>query len=135
MSKRQSYIRGMRSWALALVLFAATACEDETFGVRQNITAPPPLWTRGYIDIKDNFFNPVPLTVTQHTRVFFTNKGTEPHTVTFDAPVSFDSGWLSPNQETNRQMNALGTFTFRCARHPEMKGTITVVSRTLNPTL
>ena len=121
-------------WA-ALLLVCTVACEDQPFGTQQNITAPPPLWTRRAIDINDNFFNPVPLTVTQHTRVFWTNKGTEAHTVTFDAPVSFDSGWLSPNQETNRQMNALGTFSFRCSRHPEMRGTITVVPRTFNPTL
>lgn len=128
----------MRSTALALLLLctaAVAACSDESFGVPQNITAPPAVWVRRYIDIRDNFFNPVPLTVTQNTRVFWTNQGTEAHTVTFDSPVSFDSGWLSPNEQTNRQMNVIGTFTYHCARHPGMKGTVTVIPKTFNPTL
>ena len=123
-----------RPFAMAALLFVM-ACESEPFGTPQNITAPPPLWTRRYIDISDNFYNPVPLTVTLHTRVFWTNKGTEAHTVTFEAPASFDSGWLSPNQETNRQMNALGTFNYRCLRHAGMKGTINVIPKAFNPTL
>ena len=128
-------MRLARCFGFLALLLGPIGCESETFGTQQNITAPPPLWTRRYIDISDNFYNPVPLTVTLHTRVFWTNKGTEPHTVTVDAPASFDSGWLSPSQETNRQMNALGTFHYRCLRHPAMKGTITVIPKAFDPTL
>ncbi len=125
----------IRSALLVTMVLGAAACEREPFGTPQNITTPPPLWRRAHIEIRDNFFNPVPLTVTQHTRIFWTNKDVEAHTVTFDEPVSFDSGWLSPNQETNRQMNAIGKFSYRCLIHPNMKGTVQVIPRTVLPSL
>ncbi|HEY0672160.1 MAG TPA: hypothetical protein VGD27_07840 [Longimicrobiales bacterium] len=123
--------------ARTILLFMAltlTACEEDNFPSPEAISAPP-MRVRRNVEIRDNFYNPVPVTVTVGTRVFWTNHGLEPHTVTFDAPVSFDSGWIDPNGQANRQFNLIGEFTYHCLIHPQMRGAVRVISNTFVPTL
>jgi plastocyanin len=118
-----------------LLLACVVACESEEFPQPEPILGPPPPRFSITVTISDQVFNPVPVTITQGSRVFWINKGFTGHAITFDAPITFSSGWLSPNEQANRQFNALGTFTYHCLIHPEKRGTIQVISRTFIPTL
>lgn len=68
-----------------------------------------------------------PATITAHIgdTVVWTNTGDMAHTVTAD-DGSFDSGSLSKGDSWSHIFNTAGTFTYYCAPHPWMKGTVIV---------
>jgi plastocyanin len=76
----------------------------------------------------DNFaFGPKTITVKKGTVVTWTNKDSAEHTVTFEAPLaSVDSGTLGKNSIFKYTFKSTGTFSYHCAFHPEMTGTIVV---------
>lgn len=53
------------------------------------------------------------------------NNDTAPHTFTAE-DGSFDSGSLNPEDAFQIQLDTPGTYTYFCAFHPSMTGTITV---------
>ena len=57
--------------------------------------------------------------------VVWTNKDDVAHTVTALGNV-FDSGVLNPGQSYRYVFYKSGTYPYRCAIHPEMRGTIIV---------
>jgi plastocyanin len=74
-------------------------------------------------------FSPATITVVlgQNNTVTFVNKDTAPHTVTADGGA-FDSGNLNSGASWTHTFATAGTFTYHCAYHSWMKGTIRVVS-------
>ena len=60
-------------------------------------------------------------------RVTWTNRGQAPHTVT-GSDGSFDSGTLPAGATFETTYAAAGEFAYACAIHPDMIGTVTVVS-------
>ena len=77
------------------------------------------------VTIQNFAFEPADLTIAAGDTVVFTNADGAPHTATADNG-SFDTGRLSRNQSAELTFSAAGSFSYFCAFHPNMKGTITV---------
>jgi plastocyanin len=74
----------------------------------------------------DNFtFRPGTLVVAAGTTVTWTNHDDIPHTVTA-ADRSFSSAALDTDERFSQRFTTPGTYTYFCAIHPRMTGTITV---------
>ncbi|VVE77789.1 cupredoxin domain-containing protein [Pandoraea sputorum] len=76
----------------------------------------------------DNFtFSPATLTVKAGTRVTWTNRDDEPHTVTSSSnPRTFASGALDTDGTFTFTFDKPGTYPYFCAIHPHMTGVIVV---------
>ena len=71
-------------------------------------------------------FSPDTFQVSVGDTVTWTNTGDQPHTITA-ADGSFDSGLIAPGQSFSFAFQAPGAYTYACAPHPWMKGTVTVI--------
>jgi plastocyanin len=79
------------------------------------------------IVIENMQYNPATLTVTAGSIVRWRNKDDVVHTVSFPKEYKIDaSGPLSPGQSFSVKFNNAGTFSYYCAIHPSMQGTIIV---------
>jgi len=76
----------------------------------------------------DNFaFAPATLTVSPGTKITWTNKDEEPHTVTSaDGGVTFKSPALDTDDKFSFTFDKPGTYKYFCSIHPHMVGTIVV---------
>jgi len=76
----------------------------------------------------DNFtFGPGVLTVPRGTKVTWTNKDDDPHTVTSDGdPKLFKSAALDTDEKFAFTFTDAGTFKYFCSIHPRMQGTVVV---------
>lgn len=77
----------------------------------------------------DNFIfgSGTPLTVPRGTKVTWTNKDDDPHTVTSDSdPKLFKSPALDTDESFSFTFNEAGTFRYFCSIHPRMQGTVIV---------
>jgi plastocyanin len=77
-------------------------------------------------------YAPAEVTVPAGTTVVWFNKGKHEHTVTAD-DKSFDSGMKGPGGTYSRAFPRPGKFTYYCAPHPWMKGTVQVVAAAPTP--
>ena len=77
------------------------------------------------VQIANFAFAPAAITVNAGDTVTFTNADSAPHTATADNG-SFDTGTLNGGQSASLTFSTAGTYTYFCAIHPNMKGTITV---------
>lgn len=89
------------------------------------------------VTIVDGSFSPAAVTVTVNSAVRWSNNGSLAHTVTDDGGA-FGSGQLaSPTQGGGygggsageayaHTFSTAGTFTYHCANHPTMTGSVTV---------
>lgn len=68
---------------------------------------------------------PPVLHVAPGTVVRFVNDDSEAHTVTA-SDKSFDSGGLDTNDAWTHVFSKVGTFSYFCALHPYMKGSVVV---------
>jgi len=77
------------------------------------------------VAIVDNAFTPATAEVTMGDEVAWTNRGENPHTVTFadDGP---DSGNLSSGGTFRATFDVAGEFSYVCSIHSQMQGTVTV---------
>ncbi len=76
----------------------------------------------------DNFaFGPATITVAPGTKVTWTNRDDEPHTVvSADDPKLFKSGALDTDDNFSFTFDKSGTYRYFCSIHPHMTGTIVV---------
>jgi plastocyanin len=76
----------------------------------------------------DNYtFSPGTLTVPVGTRVTWTNRDFEVHTVTADdTPPTFKSAGLDTDDSFSFTFNKAGTYSYHCSLHPHMTGKIVV---------
>jgi plastocyanin len=76
----------------------------------------------------DNFaFSPARLTVPRGTRLTWTNRDDDPHTVTSTAdPKAFKSPALDTGESFAVTFDKPGTYQYFCSIHPHMVGTIVV---------
>lgn len=79
----------------------------------------------GVVAIKNYAFKPVSLTVKPGTRITWTNHDATAHTATADQG-SLDTGTINPGQSKTIDFNKPGTYTYHCAFHAFMTGTIKV---------
>jgi hypothetical protein len=77
--------------------------------------------------MEDFFFSPASVTVHVGDLVTWRNTGKEPHTATAD-DGSFDTGTVTAGGSASHMFTSAGTFTYICTIHPNMKGTIRVLS-------
>ena|SRR5580765_5836977 len=70
-------------------------------------------------------FAPDALTVPVGTTVTWTNTDSVPHTSTSDVK-GWDSGIVGPGQQYSVSLQTPGTFSYHCAIHPGMVGTVVV---------
>ncbi|MGH2692994.1 MAG: cupredoxin domain-containing protein [Actinomycetota bacterium] len=78
---------------------------------------------RTRVKIVDFAFEPKRKAIPQGTKVTWTNKGDESHTVTSNTG-KFDSGTLNPGESFTKRFNRTGVFKYHCEIHPEMVGKI-----------
>ncbi len=76
----------------------------------------------------DNFaFGPAAITVAPGTKVTWTNRDDEPHTVvSADDPRAFKSGALDTGDNFSFTFDKPGTYRYFCSIHPHMTGTVVV---------
>jgi plastocyanin len=77
------------------------------------------------VAIQNFAFMPTPLTIPVGTAVMWTNRDSATHTTTSDAGL-WDSGMLPTGKSFSFTFAQAGTFTYHCAIHPNMHGTIVV---------
>ncbi len=77
------------------------------------------------VNTKNFAYAPADLTVSLGTTVVFKNSDTVAHTVTA-SDKSFDSGDMPQNATWSHVFAKAGTYTYVCAYHSYMQGTITV---------
>lgn len=75
--------------------------------------------------IQNMAFGPATLTVAVNTTVKWTNKDGVAHTVTSNNAL-FDSGNINSGATFSHQFITAGTYSYHCAIHPSMTGTILV---------
>jgi plastocyanin len=75
-------------------------------------------------------FDPAEVTVPAGSTVVWVNKGKQEHTATSDSgsPEKFDSGYTKGGAKWQRVFSRPGRFSYHCAPHPWMKGTVVVVA-------
>jgi plastocyanin len=78
------------------------------------------------VHIRGFAFVPSMVRVVSGTVVRFVNDDSEAHTVT-STNRSFDSGGLDTGDVWNHTFSKAGTFSYFCALHPYMKGSVVVV--------
>ena len=78
------------------------------------------------VTIKDYTFKPAKITVPEGTTVDFSNEDSTAHTATSTESGVFESGAIQPGKSGSITLKKAGTFTYYCAFHPFMKGTIVV---------
>ena len=70
-------------------------------------------------------YNPSPLSVASGTTVRWTNNDSTTHTSTSNT-AAWSSGNLAPGDHFDFTFQTTGTFTYHCAIHPGMVGTVVV---------
>jgi plastocyanin len=70
-------------------------------------------------------FDPAEIEISAGTTVRWTNKDSVPHTATAD-DGAFDTGVLQQGDTATHTFAGTGAFTYICAFHPSMTGTVTV---------
>lgn len=118
--------RSKRLLAGALTMGAAFVA----FGVAGPAPAaegPQVLMVDNEPDLTRWHFGPAEITVPAGTTVVWFNKGKEDHSVTAD-DKSFDSGLKKTGATFSRVFPQAGKYTYHCAPHPWMKGTVEVVA-------
>lgn len=79
------------------------------------------------VTMGDFFFSPASVSVAVGDFVTWRNTGNEPHNAVAD-DGSFDTGTVAAGQSASRMFNKPGTFGYICTIHPNMKGTVRVLS-------
>ena len=77
------------------------------------------------VAIADYSFKPATITIAPGTRVVWTQKDDDPHTVTAD-DGSFDSKGLGQGDTYARVFAKPGRYPYHCSAHPFMKGVVIV---------
>ena len=75
------------------------------------------------VEIENFKFSPATLQMEAGDKVQFINRDSAPHTATADNGA-FDTGRLRRGQDATVESKAAGEYSYICAIHPRMKGTI-----------
>ncbi|HLC78844.1 MAG TPA: cupredoxin domain-containing protein [archaeon] len=99
---------------LAVVVSGCAQAQTHTVGIEDG----------GLLGSDD--FNPASVTIRQGDSVRWTNMDNEPHTVTSDSGNELASNSLARGETYTHAFLQKGTYTYHCAIHPEMRGTVIV---------
>ncbi len=89
-------------------------------------SAPAPAGPTVDVKVVDKAFQPTEVTIAAGTTVVWTNAGQLAHTVTATDGSFKTDGNLNSGQVFEHTFDAPGTFTYLCAIHAEMQGTVVV---------
>ncbi|MCK9595968.1 plastocyanin/azurin family copper-binding protein [Candidatus Pacearchaeota archaeon] len=78
------------------------------------------------IEISGFSFNPKELIIKTGETVIWTNQDLVSHTITSDSGNELASEKFSRGETYSHTFNTAGTYTYHCAPHPGMEGTIIV---------
>ncbi len=85
------------------------------------------------IDIKLFSFQPKEIDVAAGTPIRWTNQDGIEHSITHGSPeapgAAFDSGFIRKGQGFTATFGEAGEFPYFCARHPSMRGKVSVRSK------
>ena len=79
------------------------------------------------VTMGDYFFSSASVTISVGDTVTWHNSGQAPHTATAN-DGSFDTGTVNSGGSASHTFNSPGTFSYICTIHPNMKGTVRVLS-------
>jgi plastocyanin len=113
--------------AVAVVAAGYQLADHGTAASTGPVSTVPVTGHHASVKIVDYNFTPQTLTVKVGTRVTFGNRDGTAHTATADQG-SFDTGTLDKGRRMTIAFDQPGTFTYHCAFHAFMTGTINVVS-------
>ena len=102
---------------------AGAPADSTNEGQTDAASAQPAAPAEAAVSIIDFAFEPATLDVTAGATVVWTNDGQAPHTVTGEFA---DSGVLEPGRTFSHTFAESGEFSYVCAIHPQMTGTIRV---------
>jgi len=118
----ESTFRPVWGVAVAGLLMAGAAASMAAVKPAAAVKQPAATHT---IVIENMRFEPQTLTVRSGDRIVWINKDLVPHTATADAKA-FDSRSIDANASWSFVAGETGSYTYTCAFHPTMKGTLTV---------
>jgi len=101
------------------------ASEEESTPAASSDTSGEAAAGESAVEIANFAFSPDSVEVAAGSTVTWTNNDSTAHTVTAD-DGSFDSGNLDSGATFSQKFDTPGTYTYHCAIHPNMTGTITV---------
>jgi len=108
---------------------APPASEESTTETESTESEPAPSGEASKsekVDIVEFTYQPDPVVVQVGGKVIWQNQDTAPHTATAD-DGSFDTGTIEKGKIGSETFKEAGTFTYFCAIHPTMHGTVEVV--------
>jgi len=79
------------------------------------------------VEIEDFAYHPDPVRIEEGGKVIWVNKDSVPHTATAE-DGSFDTGTLDEGKLKSESFKEPGTYAYICSIHPQMHGTVEVVS-------
>src|SRR5262249_42035785 len=79
------------------------------------------------VNMGDFFFSPPTISIHVGDTVTWRNSGQAPHTATAD-DGSFDTGTINSGGSGSHTFNSAGSFSYICTIHPNMHGTVRVLS-------
>jgi plastocyanin len=82
--------------------------------------------TDSSVTISDYKYEPATIVVPAGSTVVFTNRDSTPHTATSTESGAFDSGSIDTGKTGRIKLEDPGNYTYYCAFHPFMKGTVRV---------
>lgn len=78
------------------------------------------------VAIQNFAFDPKTVTVKKGTKVTWTNQDSVGHTVTSDTGSELNSKLLAKGESFSHVFATVGTYTYHCTPHPNMKATVIV---------
>ncbi len=109
---------------LILVITVAAVSFTSHTGSAKPSDQPEPAATNQVV-IQNFAFAPATITVASGTKVTWTNRDDDPHTVDETNKV-FKSGTMDTGDQYSYTFNSPGTFSYFCALHPKMVGQVIV---------
>lgn len=79
-----------------------------------------------YIRILDSSYSPSQLTVALGSSITFANVSSLTHTIVSDDSAFIVSPAILPSSSYYFKKDTLGTFSYHCREHPNVRGTITI---------
>jgi plastocyanin len=99
----------------ALLILGSSSADGQSDAQEKTIT----------VTIENMQFNPASLSVHRGDRIVWVNKDLFPHTVTAAGKL-FDSGSIAAGVSWTLVASKNGEFSYQCAFHPTMKGSMSV---------
>ena len=117
--KTRIFYSGLLAVLISAIVFMSCS-KSNGYGSSNN---PAP--AAAIVSIKNMAYTPGSLSVKAGATVTWTNSDTTIHTVTAD-DGSFNSGNIAVGATYSKVFSSAGAFSYHCALHPEMTGTLTV---------